>query len=326
MERHLLRITMILMVWLAIASQASAQTVVEYVHTDALGSPVAVTNQAGTVIERNDYEPYGAVIGKPNYQGIGYTGHVQDGATGLTYMQQRYYDPQVGLFLSVDPVTAYSNPVGAFSRYAYTSGNPYRFIDPDGRYKCTRNGGTCSESDAKRSQSYVNRARKAHERMAEGAAKDRLGDALEMIGDLNDGNGFVINFTTLKEGTLGRMSAEGMDIDSNQVLASALRLGVSPAAVGARVVVHEGSHKLDPLRPGFSRHYYPNTGLERILTEIRAYGLESAMSNAMGDRNSLNYPGMSLQERTRAILHAAKASWVAGCLEGGGASCSGYKP
>ena len=105
----------------------------KFQHTDALGSPVAATNQAGTVIERNEYEPYGAVIGKPNYQGVGYTGHVQDAATGLTYMQQRYYDPQVGLFLSVDPVTALSIPVGMFNRYRYASNNPYRFYDPDGR-------------------------------------------------------------------------------------------------------------------------------------------------------------------------------------------------
>jgi RHS repeat-associated protein len=112
---------------------AATSYIAEFQHTDALGSPVAVTNQAGTVIERNDYEPYGAVIGKPNYQGIGYTGHVHDAATKLTYMQQRYYDPQVGLFLSVDPVTAYSNPVGMFNRYRYANSNPYKFSDPDGR-------------------------------------------------------------------------------------------------------------------------------------------------------------------------------------------------
>jgi RHS repeat-associated protein len=112
---------------------AATSYTAKFHHTDALGSPVAVTNQAGTVIERNDYEPYGTVIGKPNYQGIGYTGHVQDAATGLTYMQQRYYDPQVGLFLSVDPVTAYSNPVGMFNRYRYANNNPYVFTDPDGR-------------------------------------------------------------------------------------------------------------------------------------------------------------------------------------------------
>ena len=112
---------------------AQAQTTVEYIHTDALGSVVAVTNEAGQVIERFDYEPYGAIIGQPNYGGIGFTGHVQDAATGLTYMQERYYDPQMGRFLSVDPVTAYDGNVRHFSRYTYAYNNPYSFTDPDGR-------------------------------------------------------------------------------------------------------------------------------------------------------------------------------------------------
>lgn len=113
----------------------------KYQHTDALGSPVAVTNSAGAVIERTDWEPYGAAIGKPAYDGIGYTGHVMDGATGLTYMQQRYYDKDTGRFDSVDPVTAYSNPVGMFNRYRYAANNPYRFTDPDGR--CYTSTGEC---------------------------------------------------------------------------------------------------------------------------------------------------------------------------------------
>jgi hypothetical protein len=41
----------------------------------------------------------------------------------------------IGRFLSVDPVSAYSNPVGAFNRYDYAANNPYRFTDPDGRKK-----------------------------------------------------------------------------------------------------------------------------------------------------------------------------------------------
>jgi RHS repeat-associated protein len=107
--------------------------VIKFQHTDALGSPTAVTDTAGAVIERNDYEPYGAIIGKPTYDAMGFTGHKQDGATSLTYMQQRYYDPTVGRFLSVDPVTALSSPVGMFNRYKYAANNPYRFVDPDGR-------------------------------------------------------------------------------------------------------------------------------------------------------------------------------------------------
>lgn len=114
----------------------NAVTAIRYQHTDALGSPVAVTDPTGTVVERNDYEPYGAVIGKPAYSGIGYTGHVMDGATGLTYMQQRYYDQVLGIFLSVDPVTAYSSPITQFHRYRYANNNPYKFIDPDGRLGC----------------------------------------------------------------------------------------------------------------------------------------------------------------------------------------------
>lgn len=115
-----------------IAHPTNAVTV-KYQHTDALGSPVAVTNEAGQVVERNDYEPYGAIIGKPDYNGIGYTGHMMDGATGLTYMQQRYYDQSLGRFLSVDPVTANSANGTNFNRYKYAENNPYIFVDPDGR-------------------------------------------------------------------------------------------------------------------------------------------------------------------------------------------------
>lgn len=107
---------------------------IKFQHTDALGSPVAVTNQSAQVIERTQWEPFGAAIGKPAYQGIGYTGHVMDGATGLTYMQQRYYDPTIGRFLSVDPVTALDNgDMRHFNRYAYAYNSPYAFTDPDGR-------------------------------------------------------------------------------------------------------------------------------------------------------------------------------------------------
>ena len=46
-------------------------------------------------------------------------------------MQQRYYDPQIGRFLSVDPAAS------TFKSYAYANNNPYRFTDPDGRSSCT---------------------------------------------------------------------------------------------------------------------------------------------------------------------------------------------
>src|SRR5690606_37290226 len=88
---------------------------------------------AKTVLQRSEYEPYGFLANRPMQDGPGYTGHITDAATGLVYMQQRYYDPMIPRFLSVDPVTAYDDPIGAFHRYRYANNNPYRFVDPDGR-------------------------------------------------------------------------------------------------------------------------------------------------------------------------------------------------
>jgi RHS repeat-associated protein len=119
---------------LAAFDAGAVDKTVEYYHTDALGSPVAVTASNRLVIERRDYEPYGRqLLPTQLADGPGYTGHVSDAATGLSYMQQRYYDPLIPRFLSVDPVTAYDDPIGAFHRYRYANNNPYKFTDPNGR-------------------------------------------------------------------------------------------------------------------------------------------------------------------------------------------------
>lgn len=112
---------------------AQAQTV-EYIHTDALGSVVAVTDQNRQVLERREYEPYGDQISPAaKKDGPNYTGHVLDSSTGLIYAQQRYYDQSIGRFMSVDPVVADGSTGGNFNRYWYANNSPYRFTDPDGR-------------------------------------------------------------------------------------------------------------------------------------------------------------------------------------------------
>ncbi|WP_343239059.1 hypothetical protein [Stenotrophomonas sp. GD03993] len=74
---------------LLLAGTAEAQTVT-YIHTDALGSVVAESDEKGDVIRRYDYEPFGAPIDGVVADGPGYAGHVSDASTGLSYMQQRY--------------------------------------------------------------------------------------------------------------------------------------------------------------------------------------------------------------------------------------------
>jgi RHS repeat-associated protein len=126
-----------LLLGLLLARPASADTVVYY-HTDALHSVAVVTNASGQVIERTHYAPYGQVLNRALRDGPGYIGHREDAATGLVYMQQRYYDPEAGRFLSVDPVQT-DDKGGNFNRYWYADDNPYKYIDPDGR-TCTKVG------------------------------------------------------------------------------------------------------------------------------------------------------------------------------------------
>jgi RHS repeat-associated protein len=110
-------------------------TAVQYHHTDGLGSPVARTDAAARLISRTRYEPYGATAAGAESV-IGFAGHVTAADLGLVYMQQRYYDPVAGRFLSIDPVTTDANTGGSFNRFVYANNNPYRFIDPDGRSSC----------------------------------------------------------------------------------------------------------------------------------------------------------------------------------------------
>lgn len=103
-----------------------------FMHTDLQGNVVAVTDESGAIVERYSYEPYG-LPSDPALDGPGYTGHVHDADTGLIYMQQRYYDPEIGRFLSVDPDPVDPATAWNFNRYNYAANNPYKFVDRDGR-------------------------------------------------------------------------------------------------------------------------------------------------------------------------------------------------
>ncbi len=113
-----------------------ADEALNYLHTDGLGSPVASTTPSGALVagSRKLHEPYGLdASGVIPPQGPGYAGHVVDNATGLSYMQQRYYDPIAARFLSVDPVNANPSNGSNFNRYWYANNSPYKYFDPDGR-------------------------------------------------------------------------------------------------------------------------------------------------------------------------------------------------
>jgi RHS repeat-associated protein len=109
-----------------------------WTHADHLGSASAATNSAGTIVWRESYTPFGEPIEDPaaNRDEAGFTGHIRDAATGLTYAQARYYNPVTARFLAPDPVGFADNRALGdyrfFNRYAYTFNDPVNVTDPNG--------------------------------------------------------------------------------------------------------------------------------------------------------------------------------------------------
>jgi RHS repeat-associated protein len=126
-----------------LASPTRAGDVVEYYHQDAIGNVRAVTNQAGQVIERHDYVPFGeewcgtAVCGSVSPgQPKRFTGKERDAETELDYFGARYYGSKIGRFTTVDPVYTWNDNLldpQRWNRYAYGRNNPLRYVDPDGK-------------------------------------------------------------------------------------------------------------------------------------------------------------------------------------------------
>lgn len=106
----------------------------EITYLDGLGSPVASTDWSGNVVWRDSYTPFGEKRVDPtgNRDKPSFTGHIDDDATGLTYMQARYYEPTLGRFLASDPVGFVEGGATHFNRYTYVANNPINSIDPNG--------------------------------------------------------------------------------------------------------------------------------------------------------------------------------------------------
>ena len=101
-----------------------------YVTRDHLGSIREVTDSAGAVVTRNDYDPYGRltrVVGTEDSR-FGYTGHMVHGPSGLSLAVYRAYDAQLGRWISSDPIGL----AGGINLHEYAASNPLYYVDRDG--------------------------------------------------------------------------------------------------------------------------------------------------------------------------------------------------
>lgn len=101
--------------------------IVKYLHKDHLGSTRIVTNTSGVKIAEYKFTPYGEMeLSTGNGTEYGFTDKADDDSTGLDYFGFRFYDPEVGRFITQDPIKAGNN------WFSYCNDNPINFIDPDG--------------------------------------------------------------------------------------------------------------------------------------------------------------------------------------------------
>jgi len=104
--------------------------------TDDLGSVTSVISTAGTVTAAYAYDPYGhlaATTGTGTTDNlIGYTGALDDPASTLLHLGDRWYNPAAGAFTSQDTNSYLDNPTDG-NRYAYAADNPVNNTDPTGQ-------------------------------------------------------------------------------------------------------------------------------------------------------------------------------------------------
>ncbi len=104
---------------------------VTYYYTyDGQGNVTALVNAAGAVVASYRYDPWGNTLSVGGSQPtlanpFRFSGREWDAESGLYFLRARYYDPQLGRFISPDPASIIRD-------YVYAANNPINNSDPTG--------------------------------------------------------------------------------------------------------------------------------------------------------------------------------------------------
>ena len=104
-----------------------------YFANDHLGSGQALFDQYGETVWQASYDPFGAATVSPDstlVNNLRLPGQYFDSETGLHYNWHRFYDPDTGRYVSVDP----TGLDGGMNLYVYASDNPVNSFDPNGQF------------------------------------------------------------------------------------------------------------------------------------------------------------------------------------------------
>ena len=101
-----------------------------YYFYDGRGNVSNIVDAKGNIVDSYQYDSFGSTGLKNtnSHKFVGQFGVYSDDDTGLVYMKNRWYDPNLGCFISRDPIGF----KGGLNFYSYVANNPLRFIDPMG--------------------------------------------------------------------------------------------------------------------------------------------------------------------------------------------------
>jgi len=104
---------------------------------DCRGSTTSVIAPAGTLTTGYTYDEFGnqTRTGAADFLNeVTFTGSVSDTASGLQYMNARFYNPSTGRFLTQDSYSGNAYDPWTQHLYSYCGNNPVNMIDPTGHY------------------------------------------------------------------------------------------------------------------------------------------------------------------------------------------------
>jgi len=107
-----------------------------FYHYDGLGSARDLSDLNELVTDTYLYDAYGREVASSGttenvYR---YTGERFDPNVGLYYLRARYYDQNVGRFITTDPQVGDPQSPTSLHKYLYANNNPVNFTDPTGRF------------------------------------------------------------------------------------------------------------------------------------------------------------------------------------------------
>ncbi len=106
-------------------------------HTDQVDSVKVVTNDAGAVVSRMEYLPYGESWFQEGDDRFApkYNSQELDRESGYYFYNARYYDPEICRFVTADTVIPDELFSQSWNRFSYCSNNPIIYRDPTGHYE-----------------------------------------------------------------------------------------------------------------------------------------------------------------------------------------------